>query len=194
MKYYEFVKAYPDISLFGLLEKTNALNFLGTLNEPAIENLDKSFLFDNGSRCFTWNNETMILDTNANDFMTFATNAIATKFSDKWSKIYELYGLKNPLGTNATETFSQKTDTVGTNNTDNTTTNSISAYDSDTFVNDNQSTVNGNINSNANENVEYTKTTTSFQAMTQTVDLLTNQTLYDIIYSDIRSYLFLTTI
>ena len=194
MKYRDFVKAYPDISLFGLLEKTNALNFLGALNDPDIEKLNQSFLFDNGGRCFTWNNETMILDTNASDFMTFATNAIATKFSDKWSKIYELYGSKTPLGANAIETFSQTTDNVGTNTNDNTTTNSISAYDSDTFVNDNQSTFNVHINSNANENVEYTKTTTSFQAMTQTVDLLTKQTLYDIIYSDIRSYLFRTTI
>lgn len=194
MNYRDFVQAYPNISLFGLLEKTNSLSFLGALNEPAIEKLDKSFLFDNGGRCFTWNNETMILDTNASDFMTFATNAIANKFSDKWSKIYELYGQSTPFGESGKETFSQTTDNTGSNVNDSTTTNAVSAYDSDTFVNDNQLTVNGNISSNANENVEYTKTTTSFQAMTQTVDLLTNQTLYDIIYSDIRSYLFRTTI
>lgn len=194
MNYRDFVKAYPNISLFGLLEKTNSLKFLGSLKETDIEKLDQSFLFDNGGRCFTWNNETMILDTNANDFMTFATNAIANKFSDKWSKIYELYSKTTPLGESGKETFSQTTDNTGSNVNDSTTTNAISAYDSDTFVNDNQSTINGNIRSNANENVEYTKTTTSFQAMTQTVDLLTNQTLYDIIYSDIRTYLFRTTI
>ena len=195
MTYSDFIKQNPDDSVFFWLDKQGALQFLGTGTPDLIKQLDTAFLFDNSNRCFTWNNSNMITVMGAPDFMDMATTAIKTKFSDKWQAVFEQYTSKNsPLGTDIKEQFNQTTNAIGSTQNNGDTTNQVSAYDSEDFVNDAKVTTDGNQNINNNENVDYTKTITSFNVLNQIIDQLTNRTLYDIIYSDIRSYLFKTTI
>lgn len=195
MTYSDFIKQNPDDSVFFWLSKQGALSFLGNVSTELINQLDTSFLFDNSSRCFTCNNSNMIDVMGAPDFMNMATTAIKTKFSDKWQAVFDQYTSANsPLGTDTKEQFNQTTNAVGTTQNNDDTTNQVSAYDSEDFVNDAKVTTDGKQNINNNENVDYTKTITSFNVLNQIIDQLTNRTLYDIIYSDIRSYLFKTTI
>lgn len=195
MTYSDFINQNPDDSVFLWLDKQGALQFLGTVTPDLIKKLDTSFLFENSNRCFTWNNSNMITVMGAPDFMDMATTAIKTKFSDKWQAVFEQYTSANsPLGTDTKELFNQTTNAVGSTQNNGDTTNQVSAYDSEDFVNDAKVTTDGKQNINNNENVDYTKTITSFNVLNQIIDQLTNRTLYDIIYSDIRSYLFKTTI
>lgn len=195
MTYSDFINQNPDDSVFLWLDKQGALQFLGTVTPDLIKKLDTAFLFENSNRCFTWNNSNMITVMGAPDFMDMATTAIKTKFSDKWQAVFEQYTSANsPLGTDTKELFNQTTNAVGSTQNNGDTTNQVSAYDSEDFVNDAKVTTDGKQNINNNENVDYTKTITSFNVLNQIIDQLTNRTLYDIIYSDIRSYLFKTTI
>lgn len=195
MTYSDFINQNPDDSVFFWLDKQGALQFLGTLTPDLIKQLDTAFLFDNSNRCFTCNNSNMITVMGAPDFMNMATTAIKTKFSDKWQAVFDQYTSANsPLGTDTKEQFNQTTNAVGSTQNNGDTTNQVSAYDSEDFVNDAKITTDGKQNINNNENVDYTKTITSFNVLNQIIDQLTNRTLYDTIYSDIRSYLFKTTI
>ena len=78
------------------------------------------------------------------------------------------------------------TKTTGSIDTNNQTTNQVAGYDSDTMVNDNS-----NQSTGSNKTTQ-TVTKMNYENLTNLLGELKNNVYYDMLFSDIRNYIFVT--
>lgn len=166
------------------LAKTNQLDFLKSDN-PINNNIEKTFTFLNSQR--------EINATIAELKYTLSDVAIIllAQYADKWNGLYKGFLLTDyNLSNKTSETYSQKTDGTATNNSTGKQNNKVSAYDSNTMVDDTEQDNTNADNTTTNGNNQYTKQVTDNSMIAQNLQNLTQTSFYDIMFSDIRNILF----
>ena len=171
--YSEYIKN-GGTGIIQLLAKNQTLSYL--LSDD-ISTLDSAFLLENGEKKFSIPVENLL--KNENDLTPIA-NMMKVRFGKTWKTLFNSIPQENdPLANEVTKT-------TGSMDTNNQTTNQVAGYDSDTMVND-----------NSNQSTESNKTTQTvtkmnYENLTNLLGELKNNVYYDILFSDIRNYIFVT--
>ena len=173
MMYSEYIKN-GGTGIIQLLSNNQTLSYL--LSDD-ISTLDSAFLLENGEKKFSLPIENLL--KNENDLTPIA-NMIKVRFGKTWKTIYNSIPQENdPLANEVTKT-------TGSMDTNNQTTNQVAGYDSDTMVNDN-----GNQSTGSNKTTQ-TVTKMNYENLTNLLGELKNNVYYDMMFSDIRNYIFVT--
>ena len=157
-----------------LLADNETLSFLSS---EVIQALDSAFLMENGSKTFILP-EANILKIN-NDLTPLAI-MMKVRFGEKWKTLY------NSIPKSSDQLAGEVTKTNGSIDSNNQTTNQVAGYDSDAMVADNSNQSNGSNTTNQ------TVTKTDYTKLTELLDELKNNVFYDMLFTDIRNYIFLT--
>ena len=160
--------------IFKLLHDNQTLSYL--LSDD-ISTLDSAFLLENGMKKFSTPEENML---KANNDLTPIANMLKVRFGEKWKALY------NTIPKSSDPLASEVTQSTGSVDINNQSTNQVAGYDSDTMVNDN-----GNQSTGSNKTTQ-TVTKTNYLELTNLLNELKNNVYYDIIFTDIRSYIFVT--
>ena len=173
MMYSEYIKN-GGTGIIQLLAKNQTLSYL--LSDD-IKTLDSAFLLENGEKKFSIPVENLL--KNENDLTPIA-NMMKVRFGKTWKTLFNSIPQENaPLANEVTKT-------TGSMNTNNQTTNQVAGYDSDTMVNDNS-----NQSTGSNKTTQ-TVTKMNYENLTNLLGELKNNVYYDILFSDIRNYIFVT--
>ena len=173
MMYSEYLKN-GDTGIIQLLANNQTLSYL--LSDD-IKTLDSAFLLENGEKKFSIPVENLL--KNENDLTPIA-NMIKVRFGKTWKTLFNSIPQDNdPLANEVTKT-------TGTMDTNNQTTNQVAGYDDDTMVNDN-----GNQSTGSNKTTQ-TVTKMNYANLTNLLGELKNNVYYDMMFSDIRNYIFVT--
>ena len=173
MMYSEYLKN-GGTGIIQLLANNQTLSYL--LSDD-IKTLDSAFLLENGEKKFSIPVENLL--KNENDLTPIA-NMIKVRFGKTWKTMFNAIPQDNdPLANEVTKT-------TGSMDTNNQTTNQVAGYDSDTMVNDNS-----NQSTGSNKTTQ-TVTKMNYENLTNLLGELKNNVYYDILFSDIRNYIFVT--
>ena len=173
MMYSEYIKK-GGTGIIQLLSNNQTLSYL--LSDD-IKTLDSAFLLENGEKEFSIPVENLL--KNENDLTPIA-NMMKVRFGKTWKTLFNSIPQDNdPLA-------NQVTKTTGSMDTNNQTTNQVSGYDSDTMVNDNS-----NQSTGSNKTTQ-TVTKMNYENLTNLLGQLKNNVYYDMLFSDIRNYIFVT--
>lgn len=146
-----------------LLDKLKDDNFKLANSQVTAGRLDTRFAFENNEKECWFDN------------LNKAVDVLIAKYYDKWIKLIDSF-LNDNLKNGATQT------TVYNGSTNNDSTNSISAYDSDDLLKDSGLT--------ADTKQDYTSSVYSLNGQILIQNLYTNNLVYDTINTDIRHTLF----
>lgn len=160
--------------LFKLLADNQTLSYI--LSDD-ISTLDSAFLLENGLKEFTLPIENMLKNTND---LTPIANMLKVRFGEKWKALY------NTIPKSSDPLAGEVTKSTGSIDSNNQTTSQVAGYDSDVMVDDN-----GNKSTGSNKTTQ-TVTKTNYLELTNLLNELKNNVYYDIIFTDIRSYIFIT--
>ena len=173
MMYSEYIKN-GGTGVIQLLSNNQTLNYL--LSDD-ISTLDSAFLLENGEKNFSLPIENLL--KNENDLTPIA-NMMKVRFGKSWKTLFNSIPQENdPLANEVTKT-------TGSMDTNNQTTNQVAGYDSDTMVNDN-----ANQSTGSNKTTQ-TVTKMNYEHLTNLVGELKNNVYYDMLFSNIRNYIFVT--
>lgn len=173
MMYSEYLKN-GGTGIIQLLSNNQTLSYL--LSDD-IKTLDSAFLLENGEKKFSIPVENLL--KNENDLTPIA-NMMKVRFGKTWKTLFNSIPQDNdPLA-------NQVTKTTGSMDTNNQTTNQVAGYDSDTMVNDNS-----NQSTGSNKTTQ-TVTKMNYENLTNLLGELKNNVYYDILFNDIRNYIFVT--
>lgn len=173
MMYSEYLKN-GGTGIIQLLSNNQTLNYL--LSDD-IKTLDSAFLLENGEKSFSLPVENLL--KNENDLTPIA-NMIKVRFGKTWKTLFNSIPQENdPLANEVTKT-------TGSMNTNNQTTNQVAGYDSDTLINDN-----ANQSTGSNKTTQ-TVTKMNYENLTNLLGELKNNVYYDMLFNDIRNYIFVT--
>ena len=173
MMYSEYLKN-GGTGIIQLLANNQTLSYL--LSDD-IKTLDSAFLLENGEKKFSIPVENLL--KNENDLTPIA-NMMKVRFGKTWKTLFNSIPQDNdPLANEVTKT-------TGSMDTNNQTKNQVAGYDSDTMVNDNS-----NQSTGSNKTTQ-TVTKTNYENLTNLLGELKNNVYYDILFSDIRNYIFVT--
>ena len=171
--YSEYLKN-GGTGIIQLLANNQTLSYL--LSDD-IKTLDSAFLLENGEKNFSIPVENLL--KNENDLTPIA-NMMKVRFGKTWKTLFNSIPQENdPLANEVTKT-------TGSMDTNNQTTNQVAGYDSDTMVNDNS-----NQSTGSNKTTQ-TVTKMNYENLTNLLGELKNNVYYDILFSDIRNYIFVT--
>lgn len=171
--YSEYIKK-GGTGVIQLLSNNQTLNYL--LSDD-VKTLDSAFLLENGEKEFSLPVENLL--KNENDLTPIA-NMIKVRFGKTWKTMFNSIPQENdPLANEVTKT-------TGSMDTNNQTTNQVAGYDSDTMVNDN-----GNQSTGSNKTTQ-TVTKMNYENLTNLLGELKNNVYYDMMFSGIRNYIFVT--
>lgn len=171
--YSEYIKN-GGTGIIKLLADNQTLNYLLSDNILA---LDSTFLIENGTKKFTLPIENLL--KNQNDLTPLA-NMMKVRFGKTWKTLF------NSIPQDSDPLANEVTKTTGSMDTNNQTTNQVAGYDSDTMVNDNS-----NQSTGSNKTTQ-TVTKINYENLTNLLGELKNNVYYDILFSDIRNYIFAT--
>lgn len=161
----------------GIIQLLSNNQTLSYLLSDDIKTLDSAFLLENGEKKFSIPVENLL--KNENDLTPIA-NMMKVRFGKTWKTLFNSIPQENdPLA-------NQVTKTTGSMDTNNQTTNKIAGYDSDTMVNDNS-----NQSTGSNKTTQ-TVTKINYENLTNLLGELKNNVYYDMMFSDIRNYIFVT--
>jgi hypothetical protein len=161
----------------GIIQLLSNNQTLSYLLSDDIKTLDSAFLLENGEKKFSIPVENLL--KNENDLTPIA-NMMKVRFGKTWKTLFNSIPQDNdPLANEVTKT-------TGSIDTNNQTTNQIAGYDSDTMVNDNS-----NQSTGSNKTTQ-TVTKMNYENLTNLLGELKNNVYYDILFSDIRNYIFVT--
>ena len=161
----------------GIIQLLSNNQTLSYLLSDDIKTLDSAFLLENGEKKFSIPVENLL--KNENDLTPIA-NMMKVRFGKTWKTLFNSIPQDNdPLA-------NQVTKTTGSMDTNNQTTNQVAGYDSDTMVNDN-----ANQSTGSNKTTQ-TVTKMNYENLTNLLGELKNNVYYDILFSDIRNYIFVT--
>lgn len=173
MMYSEYIKN-GGTGIIQLLSNNQTLNYL--LSDD-ITTLDSVFLLENGEKKFSLPVENLL--KNENDLTPLA-NMMKARFGKTWKTLFNSIPQENdPLANEVTKT-------TGSIDTNNQTTNQVAGYDSDTMVNDNS-----NQSTGSNKTTQ-TVTKMNYENLTNLLGELKNNVYYDMLFTDIRNYIFVT--
>ena len=173
MMYSEYLKN-GGTGIIQLLANNQTLSYL--LSDD-IKTLDSAFLLENGEKKFSIPVENLL--KNENDLTPIA-NMMKVRFGKTWKTLFNSIPQDNdPLANEVTKT-------TGSMDTNNQTKNQVAGYDSDTMVNDNS-----NQSTGSNKTTQ-TVTKTNYENLTNLLGELKNNVYYDMMFSDIRNYIFVT--
>lgn len=173
MMYSEYLKN-GGTGIIQLLSNNQTLSYL--LSDE-ITTLDSAFLLENGEKEFSLPVENLL--KNENDLTPLA-NMMKVRFGKTWKTLFNSIPQENdPLANEVTKT-------TGSMDTNNQTTNQVAGYDDDKMVNDN-----GNQSTGSNKTTQ-TVTKMNYENLTNLLGELKNNVYYDILFSDIRNYIFVT--
>lgn len=171
--YSEYLKN-GGTGIIQLLANNQTLSYL--LSDD-IKTLDSAFLLENGEKEFSIPVENLL--KNENDLTPIA-NMMKVRFGKTWKTLF------NSIPQNSDPLATQVTKTTGSMDTNNQTTNQVAGYDSDTMVNDNS-----NQSTGSNKTTQ-TVTKMNYENLTNLLGELKNNVYYDILFTDIRNYIFVT--
>lgn len=160
--------------LFKLLADNQTLSYI--LSDD-ISTLDSAFLLENGLKEFTLPVENMLKNTND---LTPIANMLKVRYGEKWK------ALNNTIPKSTDPIAGEVTKSTGSIDSNNQTTNQVAGYDSEAMVDDN-----ANKSTGSNKTTQ-TVTKTNYLELTNLLNELKNNVYYDIIFTDIRSYIFIT--
>lgn len=173
MMYSEYLKK-GGTGIIQLLSNNQTLSYL--LSDD-IKTLDSAFLLENGEKKFSIPVENLL--NNENDLTPIA-NMMKVRFGKTWKTLF------NSIPQDSDPLANEVTKTTGSMDTNNQTTNQVAGYDSDTMVNDNS-----NQSTGSNKTTQ-TVTKMSYEHLTNLLGELKNNVYYDILFTDIRNYIFVT--
>lgn len=173
MMYSEYLKN-GGTGIIQLLSNNQTLNYL--LSDD-IKTLDSAFLLENGEKKFSIPVENLL--KNENDLTPLA-NMMKVRFGNTWKTMY------NSIPQSDDPFANEVTQTTGSIDSNNQTTNQVAGYDSDTMVNDNSNQSTGSNKTNQ------TTTKMNYENLTKLLGELKNNVFYDMLFSDIRKYIFVT--
>ena len=171
--YSEYLKN-GGTGIIQLLSNNQTLNYL--LSDD-IKTLDSAFLLENGEKEFSIPVENLLKTEND---LTPIANMIKVRFGKTWKTMF------NAIPQDSDPLANEVTKTTGTMDTNNQTTNQIAGYDDDKMVNDN-----GNQSTGSNKTTQ-TVTKMNYENLTNLLGELKNNVYYDMMFSDIRNYIFVT--
>ena len=171
--YSEYLKN-GGTGIIQLLANNQTLSYL--LSDD-IKTLDSAFLLENGEKKFSIPVENLL--KNENDLTPIA-NMMKVRFGKTWKTLF------NSIPQDSDPLANQVTKTTGSMDTNNQTSNQVAGYDSDTMVNDNS-----NQSTGSNKTTQ-TVTKMNYENLTNLLGELKNNVYYDILFSDIRNYIFVT--
>lgn len=161
----------------GIIQLLSNNQTLSYLLSDDIKTLDSAFLLENGEKEFSIPVENLL--KNENDLTPIA-NMMKVRFGKTWKTLFNSIPQDNdPIANEVTKT-------TGSIDTNNQTTNQVAGYDSDTMVNDN-----ANQSTGSNKTTQ-TVTKMNYENLTNLLGELKNNVFYDILFSDIRNYIFVT--
>ena len=161
----------------GIIQLLSNNQTLSYLLSDDISTLDSAFLLENGEKEFSLPVENLL--KNENDLTPIA-NMIKVRFGKTWKTMFNSIPQENdPLANEVTKT-------TGSMDTNNHTTNQVTGYDSDTMVNDN-----ANQSTGSNKTTQ-TVTKMNYENLTNLLGELKNNVYYDMLFNDIRNYIFVT--
>lgn len=173
MMYSEYIKN-GGTGIIQLLSNNQTLSYL--LSDE-ISTLDSAFLLENGEKEFSLPVENLL--KNENDLTPLA-NMMKVRFGKTWKTMFNSIPQENdPLANEVTKT-------TGSMDTNNQTTKQVAGYDSETMVNDN-----ANQSTGSNKTTQ-TVTKMNYENLTNLLGELKNNVYYDMMFSDIRNYIFVT--
>ena len=173
MLYSEYLKN-GGTGIMTLLHDNHVLDFL--LSDD-IKALDSAFLLENGTKNFTLPINSLL--SLQNDLTPLA-NMMKVRFGDTWKTLYKsVPQASDPLA-------SQVTKTTGSIDNTNQTTNQVAGYDSTAMVDDNST------QSTGSNKTDQTATTMNYESLTKLLGELKNNVFYDMLFTDIRNYMFST--
>ena len=173
MIYSEYVQN-GGTGIIKLLADNQTLDYL--LSDD-IQALDDDFLFENGMKLFTLPVENLLKTKND---LTPLANIMKFRFGEKWKTLYNATPKSfDPLA-------SEVTKINGNIDSNNQTTNQVAGYDNDAMVDDNSNQSKGSNTTNQ------TITKTDYTEITKVFDELKNNIFYDMLFTEIRNYMFIT--
>lgn len=173
MMYSEYIKN-GGTGIIQLLSNNQTLSYL--LSDDILT-LDSAFLLENGEKVFSLPIESLL--KNENDLTPIA-NMMKVRFGETWKTIF------NSIPQDSDPLANEVTKTTGSIDTNNQTTNQVAGYDSDTMVSDN-----ANQSTGSNKTTQ-TVTKMNYENLTNLLGQLKNNVYYDMLFSDIRNYIFVT--
>lgn len=173
MMYSEYIKN-GGTGIIQLLSNNQTLSYL--LSDD-ISTLDSAFLLENGEKQFSLPIENLL--KNENDLTPIA-NMMKVRFGKTWKTMF------NAIPQDSDPLANEVTKTTGSIDTNNQTTNQVAGYDSDTMVNDNS-----NKSTGSNKTTQ-TVTKMNYENLTNLLGELKNNVYYDMLFNDIRNYIFVT--
>ena len=173
MIYSEYVQN-GGTGIIKLLADNQTLEYLSS---DYIQELDNDFLFENGVKLFSQSVGNLLKTKND---LTPLANIMKVRFGEKWKTLY------NTIPKSSDPLASEVTKINGNIDINNQTTNQVAGYDDDAMVNDNSNQSKGSNTTNQ------TVTKTDYTEITELLDELKNNVFYDMLFNDIRNYMFLT--
>ena len=173
MMYSEYLKN-GGTGIIQLLSKNQTLSYL--LSDD-ITALDSAFLLENGGKEFSLPVENLLKIQND---LTPIANMMKVRFGKTWKTMF------NAIPQESDPLANEVNKTTGSMDTNNQTTNQVAGYDSNTMVNDN-----ANQSTGSNKTTQ-TVTKMNYENLTNLLGELKNNVYYDMLFSDIRNYIFVT--
>lgn len=143
------------------------------------EEIDLVHLYKFGNRILNSKTADQVNETSPEMVVDNLAHFFITMYYDKWVKLYNGLNIDLPLNITSRETFDELI-TVNNESKDN-----VSAYDSDELV-----TESGNTTTNNNHHT-YTKDKISYDDLQRNIELLQDNLIHDIMFTDVNNNILL---
>lgn len=150
--------------------------------------VDYSFTLLNGQRRLPQSIINMLEHYTVEETNKRLAETMILMYGEKWKRQEEL--LQYEITGNK-RTVTEKVKDNGTNTQDTTDTKKVSAYDSETFVNDSQDTFNANGTNTNDKDRTLEETLENYQGIDPAIERMQNRLIYDIIFTDVQRFVVL---
>lgn len=174
-----------DIENFNLFQEISSVNFLDIFDVVSAENMDFYYLAMYGDR---------YISNFLNKYeISKVAEIISQLYNDKWNNLYNYIKNSIPILNSYGNTTSEVTTNTGSENTERTLENKISAYNSNEYSENTKDIENNNLTYN---NRKTTKETTYTDIkninLNNVIDYLKNNYIYATIFSDVNNIITLS--
>lgn len=150
--------------------------------------VDYSFTLLNGKRRLPQSIINMLEHYTVEETNKRLAETMILMYGEKWKRQEEL--LQYEITGNK-RTVTEKVKDNGTNTQDTTDTKKVSAYDSETFVNDSQDTFNANGTNTNDKDRTLEETLENYQGIDPAIERMQNRLIYDIMFTDVQRFVVL---
>lgn len=150
--------------------------------------VDYSFTLLNGQRRLPQSIINMLEHYTVEETNKRLAETMILMYGEKWKRQEEL--LQYEITGNK-RTVTEKVKDNGTNTQDTTDTKKVSAYDSETFVNDSQDTFNASGTNTNDKDRTLEETLENYQGIDPAIERMQNRLIYDIMFTDVQRFVVL---